>query len=86
MDSFSPHRRPEVEEMAEKAYDVFDDHSAIDVALFMGRAAGKNVGELARQMSDQSRRRGQDGAVEKEILRRVENVEEDLRSALIDGI
>lgn len=86
MDSFSPHRRPEVEEMADKAYEVFDEHSAVDVALFMGRAVGKTVGELARQMSDQSSRRGQDGAVEEEILRRVENVEDDLRSTLIDGI
>lgn len=85
MNLSSPHRQPEVEDLVDRAYDVLDDHSAIDVALFVGRASGKSVDELAQQISDQSGRRGQNEPVKQEIHRRVQNVEEDLRSALIEG-
>lgn len=82
MQHTSPHQTPEMKEMAQQVYDVFDRHSATSVALFVGHSNGKSVSDLARQVSDQSGRKGHVNKVKEEIERRIKSVQEDLEEVL----
>ena len=83
MSQFSPHQTPEIKEHVEEVYNVFDDHSAVTVALFAGYSNGRSVAEMARQVADHSGREGHVNRVKTEIERRINALREDLESALL---
>jgi len=80
-----PHQTPEIKETVERVHEVFDQHSAVSIAMFVGHAGGKSIAELARQVSDQKSRKGHVNRVKKEIERRVKSVQEDLEDVLLDA-
>jgi len=84
MHTNSPHQTPEIKELVEQVHDVFDKHSAVSIALFVGYTGGKSVADLAQQISDQSGRKGHVNRVKEEIQRRVNSVQEDLESELYE--
>lgn len=83
VDPFSPHQTPELKEMVEQAYEAFDQHSAVSVAIYIGYSNGRSVPEMARQIADSSGRKGHVNQVKEEIRRHINMVEEDLEDALI---
>lgn len=83
MQNFSPHQTPEIKELVEQVHQVFDQHSATSVALFVGYTNNRTIPELARQLADQSGRKGHVNKVKEEIERRIRSLQEDLENALI---